>query len=151
MENVSKVEFRNAIEKISDYVHMFNGNKPAFTEQSAVDGSPMATTMITHGLITTAVVLALPKGEAQPHIIFSAGVCKLPKENVVAFFRQLLVWNNLATDVAHFAVSDNQETVFLVARRPIQNFDYSEFKNVLEKMSTITANAILMLNKQFKM
>jgi hypothetical protein len=93
--------------------------------------------------------VAQPKGQGSPDVIFSSAVVKVPTENVVAFFRQLLMWNNLATDIAHFALDDKQGAIFLVWRRPFENLDYSEFKDALETISTVNLNAIVMLKRSF--
>jgi hypothetical protein len=94
------------------------------------------------------VVVCQLKGRAL-EVIFSSASVKLPQVNLVAFFRQLLIWNNLATDVAHFALNDDQGIICLVYRRPYEGFDYAEFKHALETISTVNMNCILLLRKQF--
>jgi len=141
-------EFQKAVKRMSEYLKKFSGSTPSFSEQSTQDLQITSTT-VSYANIGTQVAVVLPKGQSSPDVIFSAGVCPLPKENLLAFYRQLLVWNNFQTDVAHFAISEEQGTVFLVLRRPCEGFDYSEFCHVIQKMSAVALNAILMLKKQF--
>jgi len=141
-------EFQKAIKKVGEYSKKFSGRTPSFSEQSTPD-LQIASTTVSYANIGTQVAVVLPKGQSSPDVIFSAGVCPLPKENLLAFYRQLLVWNNFQTDVAHFAINDEQGVVYLVLRRPFEGFDYSEFSHVVEKISAVTLNAILMLKKQF--
>jgi len=72
-----------------------------------------------------------------------------PKENLVAFFRQLLNWNFLDTDVTHFSINDKASTVQLNMKRPIQDFDYSEFVNATQTLSALTMNYIPILVRQW--
>jgi len=141
-------EFQKAVKRVGEYIKKFSGSTPSFSEQSTPD-LQMASTSVSYANIGTQVAIVLPKGQSSPDVIFSAGVCPLPKENLLPFFRQLLVWNNFQTDVAHFAISDEQGAVFLVLRRPCEGFDYSEFSHAVAKMSAVTLNTIMMLKKQF--
>jgi hypothetical protein len=143
----SKEEYNKAIEKVSQYLQTFSGVKPNFTDTSNADNL-WSSTMVSHNGISTQVVVCQLKGRPID-VIFSSGCVKLPQENLVAFFRQLLVWNNLATDVAHFALNDDQGVICLVYRRPYQGFDYDEFRHGLETISTVNLNCILLLRKQF--
>jgi hypothetical protein len=143
-----KDEFSKAVEKISEYLQKFNGVKPAFTDTSTAE-SLWSSTMATHAGISTQVIVCQPKNQASIDVIFSSGSVKLPQENLVAFFRQLLTWNNLATDVAHFALNDEQGIIVLVYRRPFEGFDYSEFKHALETISTVNMNCIMLLRRSF--
>jgi len=140
-------DFRNAVKKIGEYIQKFSGIKPSFTEESS--DSPIASTQITYSAIATAVSVAVKKGQTAPNVVFSTSICQLPKDNLVAFFRQLLTWNNFATDVAHFSINDEQGIAYLVLIRPFENFEYAEFKYAVEMMSTVAANAIMALRKQF--
>ena len=70
-------------------------------------------------------------------------------ENLLPFYRQLLVWNNFQTDVAHLAINDQQGVVFMVMRRPVSGLDYSEFRHNIDKISAVTLNVIFKLKQQF--
>jgi hypothetical protein len=141
-------EFQKAVKKMSEYVKKFSGSTPSFSEQSTSD-LQMASTTVSYANIGTLVAVVQPKGQTSPDVIFSAAVCPLPKENLLPFFRQLLVWNNFQTDVAHFSLSDEQGVVFLVLRRPVEGFDYPEFTHAISKISAVTLNSMVMLRKQF--
>lgn len=95
------------------------------------------------------VIAALLPGKTIPDVVFALGVCHLPKEKLVAFFRQLLIWNNIETDVAHFAINDQTGMVLMLSVRPFEGFDYSEFKHAVQMMSTLAMKYILILNRQF--
>jgi hypothetical protein len=147
MSTILKEDYVKAVEKITEYLQNFTGTKPSFTDTSAGENL-WASTLITHAGISTQVVVCQLKGRPID-VIFSSASVKLPQENLVAFFRQLLMWNNLATDVAHFALNDEQGIICLVYRRPYEGFDYQEFKHALETISTVNMNCILLLRKQF--
>lgn len=142
-------EFKNAVEKIGEYVSKFSGNKLSLKDKSG-SAAFLASAMVKYANINTEVAVIQPKGQSAPDVIFSSAAVKLPKENLVAFFRQLLVWNNLATDVAHYSLNEKLNTVFLVLRRPFEGLDYSEFKNALEKISAVNMNCIIRLKQSFR-
>jgi hypothetical protein len=147
MSTLMKDEYNKAVAKITEYLQNCTGIKPSFTDTSTEENL-WASTVITHAGISTMVVVCQLKGRAL-EVIFSSASVKLPQVNLVAFFRQLLIWNNLATDVAHFALNDDQGIICLVYRRPYEGFDYAEFKHALETISTVNMNCILLLRKQF--
>ena len=148
IQDTRTLEFRNAVEKIGEYVKDFIGSKPLFTEQPN-SSFPLARTQITQTGITMDVIAALLPGKTIPDVVFALGVCHLPKEKLVAFFRQLLIWNNIETDVAHFAINDQTGMVLMLSVRPFEGFDYSEFKHAVQMMSTLAMKYILILNRQF--
>jgi hypothetical protein len=143
-----KHDFNKAVEKVSEYVQKFTGAKHNFSDTSN-EVNLWASTVVTHSSISTQVIVCQPRNQADPDLVLSSGTVKLPTENLVAFYRQLLVWNNLATDIAHFAVNDQQDIVALVYRRPIEGLDYSEFKDALETISTVNMNSIVLLKRDF--
>jgi hypothetical protein len=141
-------EFQKAVKKIGEYLKRFAGKPASFSDQSNPD-MQISTTKVTYGNIETQVFIIQPKAQTSPDVIFSVGVFPLPKENLLPLYRQLLVWNYFQTDIAHFAISDEQNAVFLVLRRPFEGFDYQEFRYSVEKTSSVALNTILMLTKQF--
>jgi len=149
MGNVTKHEFDKAVEKIGEYLHKFSGSKPSFSADTSVPETFFSSAKVTHAGIMTQVIVVRFKGQPSIDVVFSSAAVKIPKENLVAFFRQLLAWNYMATDVAHYALDESQDTIFLVLRRPFEGLDYSEFKYALEKISTINMNCIMMLKKSF--
>ncbi|MCW4029945.1 MAG: YbjN domain-containing protein [Candidatus Bathyarchaeota archaeon] len=141
-------DFKKAVDKINEYLHKFTGNKNPLTDSSS-GGSFLADTLITYSSITTEVGVMQLQNQAKPDVVFSSPVVKVPKENPVVFFRQLLAWNYLSTDVAHFALSEKHDTIYLVLRRPVENLDYDEFRDMLQKVSNTTMNSLLLIRKQF--
>lgn len=141
-------DFKKAVEKINDYLHKFTGSKTQLADSSS-GSSFLANTLITHSSITTEVGVMQLQNQPKPDVVFSSAVVKVPKENIVVFFRQLLAWNYLSTDVAHFALSENHDTIYLVLRRPIENLDYDEFRDMLQKISVTNMNSLLLIRKQF--
>jgi len=151
MGNVTKHEYDKAVEKIGEYLHKFTGSKPSFSQ----DDPPRAerwwsTTSVSHAAITIEVIVAWFKGDPSIDVILSSGVVKLPNENLVAFFRQLLAWNYGATDVAHYGLDEAQNTIFLLLRRPFEGFDYPEFKDALETISKINMSGLMLLRQSFR-
>ncbi|MFQ6081081.1 MAG: hypothetical protein ACE5OW_05390 [Candidatus Bathyarchaeia archaeon] len=142
-------EFKKSVNLINGYLKKLDSRISPLSEKMMGD-MPMASTVLSYANIKTEVAVVKPKGQAWSDMIFSAAVCPLPKENLLPFYRQLLVWNNFQTDVAHFAISDAQNAVFLVMRRPVSGLDYSEFRHIVEKISSVTLNSILLLQRQFR-
>jgi len=141
-------EFREAIRNINGFLKKFDSRITPLSEAVAVD-MLMANTSYSYANIKTEVFVVKPKGQAGTDLIFSTPVCSLPKENLLPFYRQLLVWNNFQTDVAHFAVSDTQNAVFLVMRRPVLDLEYSEFRYCVDKISAVTLNTLFQLKQKF--
>jgi hypothetical protein len=141
-------EFKNAVNKLSKYSQKLTGRKYQFIDAENVT-IPLSKIQLNHNGITMDVIIALMPGKTIPDVLFSIIMCKLPKENLVAFFRQLLMWNNLDTDVTHFAINDKLGFVYLISKRPVEDFDYSEFKYVVETMVTSIRNYTFMMTKQF--
>ncbi len=145
---LSDSEFKNGVKLINGYLKKLDSRVSPLSEKMMGD-MPMASTDISYANIKTEVAVVKPKGQTWSDLIFSAAVCPLPKVNLLPFYRQLLVWNNFQTDVAHLAISDAQNAVFMVMRRPVSGLDYSEFRHIVEKISTVTLNVIFMLRQQF--
>jgi len=145
---LSDSEFKTSVKLINDYLKKFDSRISPLSEKMTGD-MPMASTYLSYANIKTEVAVIKPKGQTWSDLIFSAAVCPLPKENLLPFYRQLLVWNNFQTDVAHFAINDQQGVVFMVMRRPVSGLDYSEFRHIVEKISSVTLNSIFMLRQQF--
>jgi hypothetical protein len=141
-------EFKKAVDKISEYLQEFTGSRPTFMDTSTADSLFSNTTIAFRG-IATQIIVCQPRNQTRVDIIFSSGTVKLPQENLVAFFRQLLTWNMLQTDIAHFGLNDDQGIVSLVYRRPFEGFDYNEFKFALESISNINNNCIAILRSTF--
>ena len=150
MGNVTKADFDKAVEKIGEYLHKFSGSKPSFSQDTSVPGTWVSTARVTHAAISIEVIVVRFKGEPSIDVILSSGVVKLPNENLVAFFRQLLAWNYVATDVVHYGLDEGQSTIFLLLRRPFEGFDYSEFKDALETISKVYVNGLMMLRQSFR-
>lgn len=141
-------EFDDSVKVINGYLKKFDDRISPMSEK--MGDMPMASTMLSYANIKTEIAVVKPKGQTTSDLIFSAAVCPLPKENLLPFYRQLLVWNNFQTDVAHFAISDQQNAVFMVMRRPVSGLDYSEFRHAVEKISSVTLNTIVLLRQQFR-
>jgi hypothetical protein len=141
-------EFRESIRSINDFLKKLDSRITPLSEAVASD-MLMASTSFLYANIKTEVIVVKPKGQTGTDLIFSTPVCSLPKENLLPFYRQLLVWNNFQTDVAHFAVSDTQNAVFLVMRRPVLDLEYSEFRYYVDKISAVTLNALFQLKQKF--
>jgi hypothetical protein len=146
--NVTKHDFDKAVKKIGEYVQKFTGSKLSFSDTSTPDAF-WASATISHAGIAIQVIVARLKGELSLDVLFSSPVVKIPNDNLVAFFRQLLAWNYGATDVAHYALDETQNTIFLMLRRPFEGFDYSEFKDAVETISRINISGIMLLRKSF--
>jgi hypothetical protein len=141
-------EFKNSVKKIDEFLKKLDRSISPLSEKTKGDMA-FASTSFSYANIKTEVGIVKPKGQAGSDLIFSTPVCMLPKENLLPFFRQLLVWNNFSTDVAHFAVDDAQNAVFMVIRRPILDLDYSEFRCYVDKISSVTINALFQLKQRF--
>lgn len=142
-------EFKKSVKLINGYLKKLDSRISPLSEKMTGD-MPVASAVLSYANIKTEVAVVKPKGQTRSDLIFSAAVCPLPRENLLPFFRQLLVWNNFQTDVAHFAISDKQNAVFMVMRRPVSGLDYSEFRHAVEKISSVTLNSILLLQRQFR-
>lgn len=141
-------EFRESVRNINDYLKKLDAGIMPLSEAIAVD-KLMASTSFLYANIRTFVAVIKPKGQTGTDLIFSTPVCSLPNENLLPFYQQLLVWNNLQTDVAHFAVNDAQKLVYLVIRRPVLDLEYSEFRYCADKISSITLNGLFLLKQKF--
>lgn len=141
-------EFKKSIKTINGYLKKLDSIISSLSEKAMSD-MLIASTNLSYANIRTEVAVIQPKGQTRSDLIFSAAVCPLPKKNLLPFYRQLLVWNNFQTDVAHFAINDAQGVVYMVMRRPVLGLDYPEFRYIIEKMSAVTLNVIFMLKKQF--
>ncbi len=148
MASDANVEFRKAIEKMGEYAQNFTGSKPLFTEPPGMV-LPFAVTRITFANVTLAIAVMQMPGKKMPDVMLNSTLCHFPKENLVAFFRQLLNWNNMETDVAHFAINDKSGTVELCLKRPFESFDYSEFVHAVQTIAALTMNYLLILTKQW--
>lgn len=141
-------EFQKSVKSINSYLKMIDPSISPISDKTVGD-IPAANTQLSYANIRIEVAVVKPKGQTRSDLILSAAVCPLPKENLLPFFRQLLVWNNFQTDVAHLAINDQQGVVYMVMRRPVSGLDYSEFRHNVDKMSAVTLNVILMLKSQF--
>ena len=141
-------EFKKSVKVINGYLKKLDSRISPMSEGTRGD-MLMASTVLSYANIKTEVAVVKPKGQTRSDLIFSAAVCPLPKENLLPFYRQLLVWNNFQTDVAHLAISDEQNAVFMVMRRPVFGLDYSEFRHNVDKISSVTLHVIFMLKQQF--
>lgn len=148
MGTVTKQEFDKAVKTISGYLHKFSGSKTSFTEDPSNPANFFASASVKYANITTQVVVgAFDKKSID--VIFNSAAVKIPNQNLVAFFRQLLAWNFLATGVAHYALDESTNITSLVLRRPFEGFDYSEFKDALENISSTNLNGLIMLRSKF--
>lgn len=141
-------EFKGSVETINSFLKQFDPSTVPLAEKGEV-GMPAANTSLSYAGIRTEVIVVKPQGQTGSDLIFSTGVCPLPKDNLLPFYRQLLVWNNMQTDVAHFAISDTQNAAFMIVRRPILGLDYSEFRYCVDKISTVTLCCLLQLKQKF--
>lgn len=141
-------EFQKSIKSINGYLKKIDPSVSPISDKTVGD-IPAASTQLSYANIRIEVAVVKPKDQTGSDLIFSAAVCPLPKENLLPFFRQLLVWNNFQTDVAHLAINDQQGVVYMVMRRPVLGLDYSEFRHNVNKISAVTLNVIFMLKKQF--
>jgi hypothetical protein len=145
---VTKQEFDKAVNKIGEYLHKFSGNKTSFTEDTSNPANFFASATVKHLNITTQViVVAFDKKSID--VIFNSAAVKIPNQNLVAFFRQLLAWNYVATGMAHYALSESTNITSLILRRPFEGFDYSEFKDAIENISNTNVNGLILLRSKF--
>lgn len=143
---VTDREFRKRVKRINRYLKKIDPSISPLPEK--VTGEmPMASTFISYVNVRTQVAVVKPKGQEGSDLIFSASVCKLPKENLLPFYRQLLIWNVFQTGVAHFGISDEEDVVLLVMRRPIAGLSFSEFIHAVERISSVTLNTLRMLEQ----
>jgi len=109
--------------------------------------TPFLPTFLPAPHTTQVVVAAFDKKSID--VIFNSGVVKIPNQNLVAFFRQLLAWNYVASGMAHYALNESTNITSLILRRPFEGFDYSEFKEALENISTTNLNGLILLRQKF--
>jgi len=143
--NSQDKEFQKSVKQIDGYLKKLDSSISPLSEKN----TSVATTSLSYANIRTEVIVIKPKGQTKSDLIFSAALVPLPKTNLLPLFRQLLVWNNLQTDVAHLSIDDNQGVIFMVIRRPISGLDYLEFKNNIDKISAVTLNVLFKLKQQF--
>jgi hypothetical protein len=148
MEGVTKQEFDKAVKTIGEYLHKFGGSNSSFTEDASNPANFFASATVKYANITTQVVVAA-FDKKSIDVVFNSGVVKIPNQNLVAFFRQLLAWNYLASGVAHYALNENTNITSLILRRPFEGFDYSEFKDALENISNTNLNGLILLRRKF--
>lgn len=143
--NSQDKEFQKSVKQIDGYLKKLDSSISPLSETN----TSVANTSFTYANIRTEVIVIKPKGQTNSDLIFSAALVPLPKTNLLPLFRQLLVWNNLQTDVAHLSIDDKQGVIFMVIRRPISGLDYLEFKNNIDKISAVTLNVLFKLKQQF--
>jgi hypothetical protein len=80
-----------------------------------------------------------------------AAVKKLPKENLVAIFRQLLVWNDGPSGFGRFSIHEDTNTIYLILRRPLFDLDYEEFSCFLKEFFDTAVNSLHLLVRQFNL
>jgi len=141
-------EFQKSVKLINGYLKKLDSNIPPLSEREMGD-FPLANTALSYANIRSEVAVIKPQGQINSDLIFSTAVVPLPKNNLLPLFRQLLVWNNLQTDIAHLAINDQQGVIYMVMRRPVIGLDYSEFRHIVDKISAITMNVLFMLKQQF--
>lgn len=141
-------DFQKSVKLINGFLKKIDPSVSSMPDR-AVGDMLAVSTKLSYANVKMEVAVVKPKGQTRSDLIFSAAVCPLPKENLLPFFRQLLVWNNFQTDVAHLAINDQQGVVYMVMRRPVTGLDYSEFRYNVDKMSAVTLNVIFLLKKQF--
>lgn len=130
-------EFKKSVKSINSYLKMIDPSVSPISDKMVGD-IPATNTQLSYANIRIEVIVAKPKGQTKSDLILSAAVCPLPKENLLPFYRQLLVWNNFQTDVAHLAINDQQGMVYVVMRRPVLGLDCWKFRDNVDKMSTVT-------------
>lgn len=141
-------EFKKSVKVINGYLKKLDSRISPLSEGTRGD-MLIASTVLSYANISTGIAVVKPEGHARSDLIFMAPLCPLPKENLLPFYRQLLVWNYFKTGVAHFAINDESGVICMVLRRPVLDLDYPEFKHNVENISSITLNAIFMLKQQF--
>lgn len=73
----------------------------------------------------------------------------LPKTGVDPLFRQLLEWNNGATDMLRFGVDERTDKIYLICLRPVPGFAYEEFYTCVRRIIEISADAKTRLAQNF--
>lgn len=75
--------------------------------------------------------------EEQGILLFLARIMKVPPENQLSLFQELLELNYLATGDSSFALEKATNTLCLRAHRSIQGLDYSEFEDLLHTVASV--------------
>ncbi len=84
------------------------------------------------------------------HALLSIGLVATPRKNREAFFKQLLRWNNFVSGIGHFALGNDENSVFLVCRRPVVGLDMEEFETMVTNMTESAAGAVQLINQMFR-
>lgn len=81
--------------------------------------------------------------------VLSVPLFALPKTGLDELFRQLLAWNNGASDAIRFGVDDRANRIYLVCMRPAAGFAYEEFLHCVDRMVQVAAEARTRLKQNF--
>ena len=81
--------------------------------------------------------------------VLSVPLFALPKSRLDELFRQLLNWNNGATDAVRFGVDDRANRIYLVSMRPVPGFAYEEFLHCVSRIVQVSTDARSRLTQNF--
>ncbi len=141
-------EFQKAIDLVNEYLKKFDKSTPPLGNPQVAEKLSIANTKLNYRGINMEVGVVLPEGKPAD-LILSAGVrLPPPGTNLLPVYQQLLLWNNFQTSESHFSINQ-QGVIFTVMRRSIEGLDYSEFEQVVIKVSETAVMGILLLKQQF--
>ena len=82
-------------------------------------------------------------------MVLSIPLFYVPATGNAGLFRQLLSWNNGATETVHFSIDEPLNTLNVVCLRPIVGMDFREFQYCIDSMISVAKSAPPQLQEKF--
>ncbi|HJZ11999.1 MAG TPA: protein kinase [Acidobacteriota bacterium] len=95
-------------------------------------------------------MLVTSKSPGSDMIAFILPLNSLPAGNLQAYYKRLLVLSNGHTDIAQFAVDQQNQKTNLTCVRMCSHMDYKEFLYTLDAMANVSRNIALPLSVEFR-
>jgi hypothetical protein len=87
--------------------------------------------------------------KADTDLLVSVALVRVPAGNRETFFQQLLLWNNFISGYGHFALGRDNNSVFLVCRRPMADLDFEEFEALITDMTANSFGTLQQIKQKF--
>jgi len=112
-------------------------------------GESVAFSALTYQGLKVEVGLAVDD-QGETDLLTSVSLMATPRRKQEAFYKQLLRWNNFMSGIGHFSLGADENTVFLVCRRPVAGLDFEEFEAMMVNMTQTGFGAIQAINQMFR-
>jgi serine/threonine protein kinase len=126
-----------SIETVNRYLKMTHAE---FPQLSATKRGP-SFVEVQHRGIAVGILLASKPNSSSDLIAFISPLFRVPSDNLVTFYKRLLILSNGHTDVAQFALDTKNRSVNLTCIRGCAQMEYKDFLYTLDAISN-TAKAI---------